>query len=263
LTQFEGAASSVAPQSPLTGDEYLESLRDGREVWIYGERVKDVTTHPAFRNAARSVARLYDALHDPQYQDRLTAPTDTGNGGFTHPLFKVAHTREDLRASRDAVRVWSQLTFGWMGRTPDYKAALLGAVRFYQRAISPALPPRCRFYPSCSAYAAEAICADAAEDFRAWQAERTVAPAIGRLRASTEALRLASMLALLNCDCAWRSCAANMPTRAWALVRSASVAKFFCDSVCTRDMIRVASCRSAVMAAIAASAASARDCASS
>jgi putative membrane protein insertion efficiency factor len=37
------------------------------------------------------------------------------------------------------------------------KAALLAAVRFYQRAISPALPPRCRFYPTCSAYAVEAI----------------------------------------------------------------------------------------------------------
>lgn len=35
--------------------------------------------------------------------------------------------------------------------------ALLAAVGFYSRAISPALPPRCRFYPTCSAYAAEAI----------------------------------------------------------------------------------------------------------
>jgi uncharacterized protein len=37
------------------------------------------------------------------------------------------------------------------------RRALLGAIRFYSRAISPALPPRCRFYPTCSAYAAEAI----------------------------------------------------------------------------------------------------------
>ena len=37
------------------------------------------------------------------------------------------------------------------------KRALLAAIRFYSRAISPALPPRCRFYPTCSAYAAEAI----------------------------------------------------------------------------------------------------------
>jgi uncharacterized protein len=37
------------------------------------------------------------------------------------------------------------------------RRALLAGIRFYSRAISPALPPRCRFYPTCSAYAAEAI----------------------------------------------------------------------------------------------------------
>ena len=45
-----------------TGQDYISSLRDGREVFIQGERVKDVTTHPAFRNSAASVALLYDAL---------------------------------------------------------------------------------------------------------------------------------------------------------------------------------------------------------
>src|SRR5262249_59237257 len=54
----------AAKGRPFTGAEYLASLRDGRDVYIYGERVDDVTTHPAFRNAARSIARLYDALHD-------------------------------------------------------------------------------------------------------------------------------------------------------------------------------------------------------
>jgi putative membrane protein insertion efficiency factor len=37
------------------------------------------------------------------------------------------------------------------------RSGLLAVIRFYSRAISPALPPRCRFYPTCSAYAAEAI----------------------------------------------------------------------------------------------------------
>ena len=43
-----------------TGNEHLESLRDGRVVYIGSERVADVTTHPAFRNAARTVAAIYD-----------------------------------------------------------------------------------------------------------------------------------------------------------------------------------------------------------
>ena len=43
-----------------TGAEHLASLRDGRAVYIDGARVADVTTHPAFRNAVRSAAALYD-----------------------------------------------------------------------------------------------------------------------------------------------------------------------------------------------------------
>jgi 4-hydroxyphenylacetate 3-monooxygenase len=118
----------IGAARPFTGAQYLESLRDEREVYIYGERVKDVTTHPAFRNAARSMARLYDALHDPKQKDVLTCPTDTGNGGFTHKYFRVAKSRDDLAASREAIAHWARLSYGWMGRTPDYKAALMNTL---------------------------------------------------------------------------------------------------------------------------------------
>jgi aromatic ring hydroxylase len=67
---------------PFTSQEFLESMRDGREIWIYGERVKDLTTHPAFRNTVRMLARLYDALHDKR-NSILCCETDTGNGSFT------------------------------------------------------------------------------------------------------------------------------------------------------------------------------------
>jgi 4-hydroxyphenylacetate 3-monooxygenase len=113
---------------PFTGAEFLESLRDGREVYIYGERVKDVTIHPAFRNAAASVAQLYDALHDDKTRDVLTAPTDTGSGGYTHKFFKAARSREELIAQRDAITAWARITYGWMGRSPDYKAAFLNTL---------------------------------------------------------------------------------------------------------------------------------------
>src|SRR2546421_1612680 len=113
---------------PFTGDEYIESLRDAREIWIYGERVKDVTTHPAFRNAVRMTARLYDALHDPDKRGVLTARTDTGSDGFTHKFFRTPKSVQDLVEDRDAIAEWARLTYGWMGRSPDYKAAFLGTL---------------------------------------------------------------------------------------------------------------------------------------
>jgi 4-hydroxyphenylacetate 3-monooxygenase len=113
---------------PMTGDEYIESLRDGREVWLYGDRVDDVTTHPAFRNAVRMTARLYDSMHDPAISAVVTAPTDTGSDGVTHPFFRTPHTVADLVADRDAIAAWARMSYGWLGRSPDYKAAFLGTL---------------------------------------------------------------------------------------------------------------------------------------
>src|SRR5260370_20809976 len=95
---------------PLTGAEFLESLHDSREVWIYGERVKDVTTHPAFRNSARMLARMYDALHDPQKSAVLTAPTDTGNGGFTHKVYQGPRTPGNPGGAPDATAPMAKLS---------------------------------------------------------------------------------------------------------------------------------------------------------
>src|SRR5688572_31002448 len=103
---------AVRCDRPQNGAEYLESLRDGREVFIYGERVKDVTTHPAFRNTARMTARLYDALHDPARRDKILLPTDTGNGGMTHAFFKAPKTLEETIAGRNAIAEWAKLTYG-------------------------------------------------------------------------------------------------------------------------------------------------------
>jgi 4-hydroxyphenylacetate 3-monooxygenase len=113
---------------PFTGKEYLESLRDDRHVYINGERVKDVTSHIAFRNSVRTLGRLYDALHDPNARDVLTSPTDTGSGGYTHKFFRPAKSREDLVAQQRAIAEWSRMTYGWMGRTPDYKASLMNTL---------------------------------------------------------------------------------------------------------------------------------------
>lgn len=111
---------------PMNGEEYLESLRDGRNIFFDGERVKDVTSHPAFRNAARSVARLYDALHAPATREILTKVDRYGI--LTHKFFAPAYTAQDLAEAAEAIAVWQRMSFGWMGRTPEYKAAFMATL---------------------------------------------------------------------------------------------------------------------------------------
>jgi 4-hydroxyphenylacetate 3-monooxygenase len=104
-----------------SGQEYLASLRDGREIWLDGERVADVTAHPAFRNTAASLARLYDLAHDSEHTPVLTQ-------GGVHRAYAVPRSYEDLVARRRAYKVWSEASFGFLGRTPDYMAG--GAAGF-------------------------------------------------------------------------------------------------------------------------------------
>src|SRR2546430_2215534 len=59
-----------------TGAEHLESLRDGRVVYVGSERVDDVTRHPAFRGAAATVAAIYDMKADPANRDTLSYEED-------------------------------------------------------------------------------------------------------------------------------------------------------------------------------------------
>ncbi|PHM35828.1 4-hydroxyphenylacetate 3-monooxygenase, oxygenase component [Xenorhabdus innexi] len=131
---------------PFTGKEYLNSLQDGREIYIYGERVKDVTTHPAFRNAAASISQLYDVLHVPETHNILCWDTDTGNGGYTHKFFRFATSPDEIRQQRDAIAEWSRQSYGWMGRTPDYKAAFCCALGAYPEFYGPFADNARRWY---------------------------------------------------------------------------------------------------------------------
>jgi 4-hydroxyphenylacetate 3-monooxygenase len=110
----------------LTGTDYLESLRDGRNVFVNGERVADVTKHPAFRNCALSVSRLYDALHAPETSDVLTGVDAFGTR--THKFFKPSRSASELVQARDAIAAWQKMSFGFLGRTPDYKASFMAGL---------------------------------------------------------------------------------------------------------------------------------------
>ncbi len=55
-----------------TGKEYREGLRDGREIWMDGERVKDVTTHKSFKPIVDVRARMYDMAHESRYAEKMS-----------------------------------------------------------------------------------------------------------------------------------------------------------------------------------------------
>ena len=55
-----------------TGQDHLDSLRDGRTVYLDGQMVGDVVDHPAYRNAIKTTAALYDFQAAPENQDLMT-----------------------------------------------------------------------------------------------------------------------------------------------------------------------------------------------
>src|SRR5262249_60997712 len=76
-----------------TGKEHLETLRDGRVVYVGGERIDDVTRHPAFRGAAETVAAIYNMKADPANRDAVSYEED---GGRQASYCLRAKTREGL-----------------------------------------------------------------------------------------------------------------------------------------------------------------------
>ena len=83
-----------------TGSQYRDSIRDGRRVWMNGERVKDVTTHPMFKPLVDIRARMYDLQHEAALRDALTY--DEGDGE-RHPIaHKLPLTRQDWWDKRRA-----------------------------------------------------------------------------------------------------------------------------------------------------------------
>ena len=134
-----------------TGATFLDSLDDGREIWFDGQRIGTITEHPAFRNAARSVARLYDALHDPSTKDELT--TVDKFGIQTHTFFAPAYSVDDLVAARESIRIWQRMSYGWMGRTPDYKAAFMAQLAEGHEFYEPFGANALAWYKKCASQA--------------------------------------------------------------------------------------------------------------
>src|SRR6266581_3244789 len=120
-----------------TGEQYIKGLQQQeREVWLGGERVKDVTTHPGLANGVRSVAALYDMQHDPTLRDEMTyvSPTTGDRVGLS---FIIPRTKLELELRRTMMLHWARATCGMVGRSPDFMnvtfAAWSAAAEYFGR----------------------------------------------------------------------------------------------------------------------------------
>ena len=103
-----------------TGKDFLEALkRNIPNIYLDGELVGDPTEHPALKNAANSVAHLYDLQHKPELRDVMTYESPT-TGDRVGMSFIVPKTREDLQRRAAMHKVWADASLGFIGRSPDY-----------------------------------------------------------------------------------------------------------------------------------------------
>jgi 4-hydroxyphenylacetate 3-monooxygenase len=109
-----------------TGAAVLEGLRDGREVYIDGERIADVTRDKRLAGGARTLAALYDLQHEPALIDTMTyrSPTSGDRVGLS---FIEPRAREDLRRRRAMIKRWHDETLGMFGRAPDFLNVVLSS----------------------------------------------------------------------------------------------------------------------------------------
>ncbi len=117
-----------------TGAEHIQSLKDGRTVYLDGTPVDDVTTHPAFRNAVASAASLYD--HQAANLELMTFRPD-GATRRVNRGWQMPHSYDELVQRRKAMEAWAHQSHGFMGRSPDHVAsALIGqrmGIEVFQR----------------------------------------------------------------------------------------------------------------------------------
>jgi len=99
-----------------TGDQYRASLRDGREVYMDGARVSDVTAHAKFKPVVDARARIYDLAHDARTRAAMTCEVD----GETCAIgLQPPRSEEDWRAKRAAVDLVMKDAGGVVTRVGD------------------------------------------------------------------------------------------------------------------------------------------------
>ena len=119
-----------------TGAQVLDGLRDGRQLYMDGERVRDVTRDPRLAGGARTMAQLFDLQHRPEFIDEMTF-TPEGSTERVGLSFLPTRTQADLARRRGMYKRWHDHTVGMFGRAPDFVNVMLSAFAWGADAFGP------------------------------------------------------------------------------------------------------------------------------
>ncbi|MGI9658871.1 MAG: 4-hydroxyphenylacetate 3-hydroxylase N-terminal domain-containing protein [Gaiellaceae bacterium] len=98
-------------------EEYLASMRDGRQVFYQGEAIEDVTTHAATGRGVATIADLFEDQRRPETRDLLSYTRD--DGARVTASYFLPQTKADLAWRREGIEYVARKTFGMFGRGVD------------------------------------------------------------------------------------------------------------------------------------------------
>ena len=96
-----------------TPQEYINSLKDNREIWVDGERIDDVTTHPRFKNAMEHMALAYEMALNPEWS-KYYVTTCPETGETITGCYRLPQNTEDLKARRETIYQASRYGGGYI-----------------------------------------------------------------------------------------------------------------------------------------------------
>ncbi|MCR8655959.1 4-hydroxyphenylacetate 3-hydroxylase family protein [Paenibacillus endoradicis] len=105
------------------GERFVQSIEDGRNVWLQGKKIDRLGEHPAFEGTLQTISRLFNMLDTPGEQDKVGFRKEDGT--YAHRAFLVPYSKEELTSRSEAFHYWSSATNGMMSRLSDYARSMI------------------------------------------------------------------------------------------------------------------------------------------
>ncbi|KAB0570738.1 4-hydroxyphenylacetate 3-hydroxylase N-terminal domain-containing protein [Brucella pituitosa] len=130
MTQGTAAKLASQPHKLKTGEEYKESLKDNRQIWVGGQKLNSVYDEPALAKGIDLLASMFDDQFTEEHADATTY-YDEKAGAVLSRSWQIPRTKEDLAARRRMIEYTSLKTAGTFGRPPDLAPSIVVGLYAY------------------------------------------------------------------------------------------------------------------------------------